>query len=404
MFRIIYLAHRFGTSLKKRGFIAFTRIVAILSIAIGCMALLLSMAILDGFKQALEQNAVKFTAHIRIQSFNGDIPPALPYSVMQYPGIASIETALQKEGLIKKRGGTIEGVLLKGIDDIREFSSRPKELRKGTFTFTNDSVREIIIGERLALAMNMNSGDTAIITSMISDSTSSTVPLPVTQKFRIIGLYKTGMSQYDELYVFLPRKALSILLGTNIEARTHYEVMVQPYQDINTMAQTLQDMVPYPLFVQTVFDLHAGMFHWIELQKKPIPIVLSLIGLVAVMNILTSLLIIVIEKTRSIGILISLGMKQHSIMMIFSLQGLGLGIAGILVGCACSYGACLLQQHYEIIKLNGDLYFIDTLPIAIKAWHYYVVCGSALILSLLATFIPSFIAARISPTKSMRFR
>ena len=403
-FRLIYLAHKFGTSLKKRGFIAFTRIVAILSISIGCMALLLSMAILDGFKQALEQNAVKFTAHIRIQSFNGEMPPPLPQTVNEFPGIASAETALQKEGLIKKRGGDIEGVLLKGIDDDLEFSSRPKELRKGTFTFSNDSVREIIIGERLAATMNMQCGDTAIITSMITDSSSSGIPLPVTQKYTIVGLYKTGMSQYDELYVFLPRKALTSLLGTNADARSHYEVMVKPEHDIAIIAQQLQDIVPYPLFVQTVFDLHAGMFHWIELQKKPIPIVLSLIGIVAVMNILTSLLIIVIEKTRSIGILKSLGMKQSSIMIVFSMQGLGLGIAGIALGCFCSYGLCMLQQHYEIIKLNGDLYFIDTLPIAMKAWHYYLVCGSALLLSFLSTFIPSFIAARISPTTSLRFR
>lgn len=404
LLRLIYLAHRFGTSLRKRGFIAFTRIVAIVSIAIGCMALLLSMAILDGFKLALEQNAVKFTAHIRIQSFNGEMPPPLPKSVLEHPAIASSETALQKEGLIKKKGGNIEGVLLKGIDDAREFSSRPKELRKGRFTFSHDSIKEIIIGERLANGMSMKCGDTAIITSMIIDSTGSGVPLPVTQKYRIIGLYKTGMSQYDELYVFLPRKSLASLLGTNAEARSHYELMVKPDQDITLLAQEIQHLVPYPLFVQTVFDLHAGMFHWIELQKKPIPIVLSLIGIVAVMNILTSLLIIVIEKTKSIGILKSLGMKPSSIMLVFSLQGIGLGLMGVFIGCIGSYALCTLQQTYQIIKLNGDLYFIDSLPISMKAWHYYLVCGSALFLSLLSTFIPSLIASRISPTQSLRFR
>lgn len=117
----------------------------------------------------------------------------------------------------------------------------------------------------------MKCGDTAIITSMIIDSTGSGVPLPVTQKYRIIGLYKTGMSQYDELYVFLPRKSLASLLGTNAEARSHYELMVKPDQDITLLAQEIQHIVPYPLFVQTVFDLHAGMFHWIELQKNLFP-------------------------------------------------------------------------------------------------------------------------------------
>ena len=404
LFRLIHLAHRFGTSLKKRGFIAFTRLVAVLSIAIGCMALLLSMAILDGFKQALEHNAVKFTAHIRIQSFNGDIPPPLPESVLKHPSILSAETALQKEGLFRKKGGDIKGVLLKGIDANSEFISRPKELRKGTFSFSQDTAREIIIGERLARSMNVSIGDTAIIISMISDSSGSSIPLPVTIKCRVRGLYKTGMSQYDELYVFLPRNSLANLLGAENDARTHYELMVKPEYDIVMLAQDIQNIVPYPLFVQTVYDLHAGMFHWIELQKKPIPIVLSLIGIVAVMNILTSLLIIVIEKTRSIGILKSLGMKPSSIMWMFSLQGIGLGLAGITLGCLASYGICFLQEQYGIIKLNADLYFIDSLPIAVKAWHYYLVCGSAFLLSLLSTLIPSFIAARISPTKAMKFK
>jgi len=402
--RLIYLAHRFGTSLKKRGFIAFTRIVAILSIAIGCMALLLSMAILDGFKQALEDNAVKFTAHIRIQSFNGEIPPPLPDHVMHNPAIASVEIALQKEGLLRKRGGDIDGILLKGIDDEMEFIARPKELRKGSITFSTDSSREIIISERLANSMGLGISDTAIITSMIPDPGGSTIPLPVTMKAHIRGVYKTGMSQYDELYVFLPRKTLSQLLGTSHDTKSHYELMVKSGYDINAIGEEIQEQVPYPLFVQTVYDLHAGMFHWIELQKEPIPIVLSLIGIVAIMNILTSLLIIVIEKTRSIGILQSLGMKPLSIMMIFSFQGIALGVFGITLGCIGSFMLCTIQQKYGVITLNADLYFIDTLPISMKAWHYYLVGGSALVLSLFATIIPAFVASRISPTKAMLFK
>ena len=403
-FRLIYLAYRFGTSLKKRGFIAFTRIVAILSIAIGCMALLLSMAILDGFKQALEDNAVKFTAHIRIQSFNGDIPPPVPDTVIHHPAISSFEIALQKEGLLRKRGGDIEGILLKGIDDETEFIARPKELRKGSFTFSSDTSKEIIISERLANSMGLGMSDTAIITSMIPDPGGSSIPLPVTMKAHIRGMYKTGMSQYDELYVFLPRMTLSHLLGTSQDAKSHYELMVKSGYDINALGMEIQDQVPYPLFVQTVYDLHAGMFHWIELQKEPIPIVLSLIGIVAIMNILTSLLIIVIEKTRSIGILKSLGMKQFSIMMIFSFQGIALGVIGIILGCIGSFLLCAIQQHIGVITLNADLYFIDTLPVNMKAWHYYVVGGSALTLSLLSTIIPAFIASRISPTKAMLFK
>ena len=401
--RIIQLAYRFGTSLKKRGFIAFTRMVAMMSIAIGCMALLLSMAILDGFKEALEEHAIKFTSHIRIQSFNGDIPPPLPDAVIHHPAISSHETSLQKEGLLRKRGGALEGILLKGIDDKSEFINRPKECKKGFLSFSSIDAQEIIMSERLAKQMGISVSDTAMITSMIPDPGGSSIPLPVTMKCKVRGLYKTGMSQYDELYVFIPRMTLSNLLGTSPGAISHYELMVISGNDINQIGAELQDKVPYPLFVQTVYDLHAGMFHWIELQKRPIPIVLSLIGIVAILNILTSLLIIVIEKTHSIGVLLALGMKPRTIMLIFSLQGMALGLMGIFIGCILSYALCSLQSHYGFIVLNADLYFIDTLPISMHAWHYWLVCGSALILSLLSTFIPAWIASRIQPTRALLF-
>ena len=401
---LLWISHRFGTSLRKRGFIAFTKSVATGSIAIGCIALLLSLAVLDGFQESLEKNAIKFTAHIRVQSFIGEKPAELPDIVLQYPGIQSIEKSIQREGLIRKNSqGEIEGVLLKGIDDQQEFSLRPKHLEVGSFNFTTDSSKEIIISKTLADKLNVSIDSSVIFTVMTFNPSQPNIPIPINAKCIIKGIYSTGMSQYDDIYIFIPKTTLNTIIGLDKHEFTHYEIMAKENYPIKELSEWIQEQVPYPLFVQNVYDLHGGMFNWIELQKKPIPIVLSLISIVAVLNILTSLLISVLEKTKSIGILRSIGMNQQSIVLMFIWQGLIVGLSGIFLGCAISFGLCSLQQHYGLITLKADLYFVDTLPIKISAWHYYLVCSISLILSLISTFIPAYIASRIEPTKALRF-
>ena len=145
------------------------------------------------------------------------------------------------------------------------------------------------------------------------------------------------------------------------------------------------------------------MFAWIELQKKPIPIVLGLISIVAVLNVLTMLLISVVEKTHSIGILRAIGMQRRDIMRVFILQGVGVGAAGTFAGCGLGYLICALQYWFKIIHLEGDVYFVDVLPIAFSIWHLVTVVGFSLLISLFATLIPAWIATRISPVQALRF-
>jgi lipoprotein-releasing system permease protein len=158
------------------------------------------------------------------------------------------------------------------------------------------------------------------------------------------------------------------------------------------------------LVARSVFQLHAGIFAWIDLQKEPIPIVLGLISIVAVMNILTTLLIIVVEKTHSIGILRALGMKRKEIITLFVVQGTLIGTAGTLAGSFLAFLCWFLQDQFHLIRLNGDIYFLDTLPIGFEPLHYTVIIAVSISLSLISTFAPSFIASKISPLKAVRFR
>jgi lipoprotein-releasing system permease protein len=177
--------------------------------------------------------------------------------------------------------------------------------------------------------------------------------------------------------------------------------------DINTAAYVSKKMnlsLGYPYYAYTVFDLHSAIFAWIELQKAPIPLVLGLISIVAVFNIVTILLITVVEKTHSIGILRALGMPRNNIIRIFIIQGLSIGLVGTLLGCGIGLTVGLIQQHYQIFKLHGEIYFLDTLPVRFEAWHFITVISVSLVLSFLATLIPAFIAARIQPIRAIRFK
>jgi lipoprotein-releasing system permease protein len=146
------------------------------------------------------------------------------------------------------------------------------------------------------------------------------------------------------------------------------------------------------------------MFAWIELQKEPIPIVLGLISIVAVFNILTILLITVVEKTHSIGILRALGLTNREIISIFIYQGTSIGFFGTLLGCGLALAFSIVQQQYGLIHLPGEIYFMDKLPVAINPIHYVIVIGISVVLSLAATLIPSFIAVKINTIKALRFK
>jgi lipoprotein-releasing system permease protein len=408
--RILWIARRFGASLRRRGFIAFTRAVAIGSIAIGCMALLISLAVLDGFQQALEENAVRFTAHLRIQTYADQPASGLDISALRasIKGIESIQPAFQREGLVRSASGQVDGILLKGIDDIvQEFTIRPKNLQEGKAEFSADTAHQIIIGAKLARRLGCKAGSQLLCTIMLQSSVpmaaGTALPTPMAAYFTVKGIFSTGMAQYDDLYAFVPRLTLAGMAGMQASAITHYDVMVQRTGMIKAVTAQLDNKLSFPFFVQSVYDLHAGMFNWIEMQKQPIPIVLSLISIVAVLNILTALLIAVIEKTRSIGILLALGMQKNTIIRMFIVQGMLIGVAGISIGCMFSLALCKAQQYFGLITLKSELYFVDRLPVNISVWHYVIVCGVALLLTFISTFIPALLAARVQPVKALRF-
>ena len=424
---------------SKRRFLNFARMAALVSVTLGTMALIISLSVLDGFDKTLHENAVKFTAHITVKTLNRkpslDFPKNIIKLKQSIPEIKSAIPIVERECLVKSKS-FVEGIFIRGVYEPNYFSNYSSDNSKlsdeyisplslnmveGKFDFkeNNESKNEkiIIIGRRLSKKLNVKLGDWLVIYSIKNIISSQTLTgnqsltkiqtesqFPTIDKFRIGGIYETGMAQYDDSYCFISYKAGLRLFGMPQNSASGYEIFLKDISDAPRIAGVVDDVLGFPHISYTVFELHSAIFAWIELQKAPIPLVLGLISIVAVLNIITILLITVVEKTHSIGILRALGMQNKDIMSIFVIQGTGIAIAGSIIGSILALSFAILQNTFQIIHLEGDIYYLDALPVDIAAWHYIIVFIITIFLAFISTLIPAVVATKVSPIKAIRFR
>ncbi len=380
--------------------------MAFLSVMLGSMALIISLSVLDGFDSKLRENAVKFTAHLTVKSFRQEPIPRYKQIISRlknkFDKIKSIAPLIEREGLVKSRD-YVEGILFRGIKAGMDITGIGSNIIEGTFGFSSLDAMEMVVGKRLADKMGLVLGDDVVAYSIKQGGINS-IPDARIRKFKIIGIYRTGMAQYDDIMVYTPFAAAQNFFAIPANSASIIEIMLDDVNDAKSVSPLIEDYLGFPLYCQTVFDFHRAIFAWIEPQKETIPIVLGLISIVAILNIITTLLITVVEKTNSIGILRALGMKNKSILSIFLFQGVAIGAVGTLVGCGIGLALCWLQLEYGIINLRGEIYFLDTLPIKLSFWHYEVVISISILLAFLATLIPSYVAVRMKPLNAIRYK
>jgi lipoprotein-releasing system permease protein len=390
--------------MKRANFVRFVKFAAVFSVLIGVAALIISISILNGFEKGIEENAIKFTSHIQAETYK-QIPiqnfdEAIRRLKLQFPLVKSAAPYIQKEALISSKK-SVDGASIKAIrpgDDITNIKSK---IIQGEFPKTG--ANQILISQRLSEKLKLKIGDLATV-YLVKNRDFRAEQFPEIEKFQISGIYKTGMAKYDDLAVFADLNYIQTILGYAPNHCGGIDVMLKDVSNISQTTKSIEAFLDFPFICYNVYEIHSAMFAWIDLQKKPIPIVLTLISIVAAMNIITILLIIIVEKTHTIGILRTLGMSSQAIMSIFLIRGLSLGALGAFLGAGIAYAFSYLQQTYALIKLNGEVYFLDALPIKIDINTYVLVVSASLILSFLITFIPAFIALRVKAVKAINFR
>lgn len=397
-----YIAKTFILSRKDSRFISLISTISIIGIALGVATLVIAISVLKGFEQTITNKIIDFDSHIKITSYRSTLPDyhrTLLWLESRlesfYPEITPFASKLVIVSYKKKK----DGINLIGIDPKTEKPFLVRNIVEGEFNLSDNG---ILIGKKLAEKLFVNVGERITVFALSNDQVPSPENLPNIEQYTITGIFESGMTEYDDNYAYTTLESAQKLfdIGDNING---YNIKLGDISKIDSLTTFLGKSLRYPHSVRSIYQLHRNIFTWIELQKEPIPIILALIILVAVFNIVGTLLMIVLEKTIAVGILKTLGSKRKQIISIFLIHGAILGIVGIFSGSVLAYFIMFVQEKFDIITLPSSVYFMSRVPFLITIDTFVLIGIITFLLCIIASLIPSFIASRIRPVNALRF-
>ena len=386
--------------------------IAIIGISISLFFMLVSVAVLTGFKKEISDKVVGFGAHLQIEYYGSNESFASnPISVNQKflpelkatTGIRHVQTYAVTLGIIKAKK-EIQSVVLKGVGPDYDWSFFKRNLVSGDVFKVSDSVKtnKILISKTIASALKLKTGDN-IAMYFIQDP-------PLMRRFTIAGIYETGLADFDKMYVIGDIKHAQKLNKWENSQISGFEIALDSFDQMDAMKNKVESLIGLTLQpdgsalrTTSIKDKNPQIFDWLNLQNVNVWVILVLMLLVAGFNMVSGLLILILERTNMIGLLTSLGAQNYSIRKIFLYQSGFLIIKGLFWGNLFGLGACWLQYHFKLIKLDQASYFITSVPINFNLWHILMLNAGTLAATMLMLLIPSLIISKISPDTTLRY-
>ncbi|MGE3800188.1 MAG: ABC transporter permease [Candidatus Kapaibacterium sp.] len=406
-----FIASRYLKPSRRNRFLSFITAIAIVGVTLGTCALLISLSILRGYDETLRTTIIDFMGHIEISGYYANDSLVGGESIGnglrgRIPEIKAISPFVRREAIIRSSKG-LEGVLLKGMESTEDISAIRETVIAGEFLSQKVSSEEgalppLVIGKRLADRLFVGLGDTVVL--FIAAGVPDVNTPPLIEQFVVTGVYRSGMAQYDDIYVFTTIQAARQLLQYSPDIVSGFDVMLSDPEKIGEVVQQIRHDSGGNYWAESVFELFSSIFAWIDLQRMLIPIVMAIIAVVATFNVISILLMTVLEKTESIGTLATIGASPRTIMKIFVSKGVLVTSIGVFSGAALTLIFSILQLRYGLIGLEADIYIFESVPIAIDPLHYIVVILGTILLAMLATLIPAAIASRLRPVMTLRFQ
>lgn len=395
------------TSGQKSAFSRPIVVIAMASIALSLLVMFLSIVILSGFQKEIRDKVIGFGGHIQITAFeeNQTLEPKpisqnqefLPQLEMM-DGVRHIQVFGTKAGIIKT-DDQIQGILLKGIGSDYDWTFFQDKIREGRPFQVTDSVRtdEIIISRKLCNLLNLSLHDD-LRAWFVSGSHI------LGRKFTIVGIYETGLEEFDARYILGDIHHIRRLNQWEPDQVGGLEVLIDNFDDIDRIGKDVYLTIGYDLDASTIKHLYPQIFDWLSLQDINVLIILILMVLVAAITMISTLLILILERTSTIGILKALGMKNKAIRKTFLYQSVFITFIGLFIGNSIGFGLSWLQLKFGLVTLPQESYYMSVVPIHINIWHILILNLSTLLICYLMMLIPSLIVTRISPIKAIRFR
>lgn len=405
---LLFLLKRYLRPRNKTGTYTFFSLAAVGGITLGVATLVVALSVLEGYEKVISEKLINFDSDIQVFSYgNQDIPnpdsTVANIKLMLGADLKRLDISAQKICILGKRRIN-EGVTLKGVETGYLESRQGLNLLEGSFDlFTGpDSVMKVVIGKTLATKLRVKSGDVINFFAINAVNLKDLTALPAVENVTVAGVYQSGMGKYDDAFAYTSLSTLRKLYEMDKNVNL-IEIKLKNSGMLNTFRDKIQLGLQHPLTAVTYFEANRQMFNWIELQRKPVPIVLGLIIIVAAFNIISALLMLVLDKTNTIGTLKALGASPGFITGIFLARGFLLGLAGSTAGVVLGLILSYLQAEYGVVTLNPQVYFVDKVPIAIEPVNFLVVFLISITLSFLSSLIPAFAASRIEAVKALRF-
>ncbi|WP_108808434.1 ABC transporter permease [Aquimarina spinulae] len=386
--------------------------IAIFAIAVGMIMMLITVATGVGLQRKIREKVAAFNGHILISSFdnNSSVESLMPISTNQnfYPEFSEVEGIVHMQGVATKMGlirtaSDFDGVVVKGVGKGYNWDSFKEYLVEGRIPdFTGELNEEILLSSHIANRLGFSIGD-KVITYFLKKNTASNSKTFI-RAFEIVGIYNSGFLEFDETFLFADIRHVIKMNKWKPDEVGNFEVFIDDFDQIDKKGQEIYENIPSTLDSQTISLKYATIFEWLKLFDLNIIGIIGIIILVAGINMITALLVLILERTPMIGILKALGTNDWSIRKVFLYNAAYLILIGLFWGNLIGIGLLLIQEHYGVVGLNPETYYVSTAPVYIDIGYIVLLNIGTMLLCLLMLLIPSYIIAKISPTKSIRFQ
>ena len=397
---------------KQQSFSRFIIRLSVAATAVSIIAMIITLAFVNGFQEKVADKIFGFWGHIRVQKYetgksliSEELPltknTAVENSLATTPGVVSYQSFATKSAVLESNT-EIEGVLIKGIEKNENHTALKKFLVAGKWIQFEDSLysKETIVSDAVAKQLQIKLNDTIKVHFVSTNADAQ----KTYRKLVVVGFYHTGIDEYDKLFMIADINLIRRINNWEPNQIGGYEVFVDQYQHLDAISSTLSNALPSEWMSKSIREIYPNIFDWLDIQDVNRNVVFIVMGIVALINLITCLLILMLERTNMIGLLKSMGATNWTIQKIFIVYASFITLAGVGFGLIIGVGICLLQQATGLITLDEASYYITVAPIKMIWWQVAAVCAGTSVVCFISLFLPTLLIPKVSPVKAIEFK